>query len=204
MTFRTGFAVTQELSLSDWRLENAAGKPLVGSIRTPRRAHRGTMIEIDIQRGRARMPFGRGVYLATNLTPELRRSVVNLAECATRAIDEIMKAQDADMVVRAASLVDREQPTVLVDEEHALAVGDVGLRERPAFPCRQGDGKGTVLRQRGKCLASLNGWFPSGTSTLMMWDSTMRLRVDHRPASRTSGRCSPTDLPITEYSERVG
>ena len=102
MTFRTGFAVTQELSLSDWRLENTAGKPLVGSIRTPRRAHRGTMIEIDIQRGRARMPFGRGVYLATNLTPELRRSVVNVAECAARAIDEIMKAQDADMVVRAA------------------------------------------------------------------------------------------------------
>ena len=103
MTFRTGFAVTRELSLSDWRLENAAGKPLVGSVRTPRRADRGTMIEIDTQRGRARMPFGRGVYLANNLTPELRRSVVNLAECATKAIDAIMKAQDADLVVRAAS-----------------------------------------------------------------------------------------------------
>src|SRR6478735_2478744 len=103
MTFRTGFAVTRELSLSDWRLENAAGKPLVGSVRTPRRAERGTMIEIDTQRGRARMPFGRGVYLANNLTPELRRSVVNLAECATKAIDAIMKAQDADLVVRAAS-----------------------------------------------------------------------------------------------------
>jgi hypothetical protein len=103
MTFRTGFAVTRELSLSDWRLENAAGKPLVGSVRTPRRADRGTMIEIDTQRGRARMPFGRGVYLANNLTPELRRSVVNLAECATKAIDAIMKAQDADLVLRAAS-----------------------------------------------------------------------------------------------------
>ena len=103
MTFRTGFVVTHELSLSDWRLENAAGKPLVGSVRTPRRADRGTMIEIDTQRGRARMPFGRGVYLANNLTPELRRSVVNLAECATKAIDAIMKAQDADLVVRAAS-----------------------------------------------------------------------------------------------------
>ena len=103
MTFRTGFAAIQELSLSDWRLENAAGKPLVGSVRTPRRADRGTMIEIDTQRGRARMPFGRGVYLANNLTPELRRSVVNLAECATKAIDAIMKAQDADLVVRAAS-----------------------------------------------------------------------------------------------------
>jgi hypothetical protein len=103
MTFRTGFAVTHELSLSDWRLENAVGKPLVGSVRTPRRADRGTMIEIDTQRGRARMPFGRGVYLATNLTPELRRSVVNLADCATQAINAIMKAQDADVVVKAAS-----------------------------------------------------------------------------------------------------
>ena len=61
------------------------------------------MIEIDTQRGRARMPFGRGVYLANNLTPELRRSVVNLAECAAKAIDAIMKAQDADLVLRAAS-----------------------------------------------------------------------------------------------------
>jgi hypothetical protein len=103
MTFRSGFAVTQELSLADWRLENAAGKPLIGSVRTPPRADRGTMLEIDTQRGRARIPFGRGLYLATNLTPELRRTTVDLAECATKAIDAIMKAQDADLAGQAAA-----------------------------------------------------------------------------------------------------
>lgn len=103
MTFRTGFVVIHELSLSGWRLENAAGKPLIGSVRTPRCADRGTMIEVDTQRGRARMPFGRGVYLATDLTPQLRRAIVNLAECATKAIDAIMKAADADLVAATAS-----------------------------------------------------------------------------------------------------
>lgn len=101
MTFRTGFAVTQDLSLTAWRLENAAGRPLQGSVRRPPRANRGTMLEIDTQRGRARVPFGRGAYLATDLTPDLRRAVVNLAEYAASAIDAIMKAQDAD-AVRAA------------------------------------------------------------------------------------------------------
>jgi len=60
------------------------------------------MLEIDTQRGRARIPFGRGVYLATGLTPGLRCSIVNLAECAAEAIDAILKAQDADPVARAA------------------------------------------------------------------------------------------------------
>ncbi|MET0864227.1 MAG: hypothetical protein ABWZ98_07815 [Nakamurella sp.] len=103
MTFQPGFAVTQELSLSDWRLETAAGKPLVGSVSRPTHAGRGTMVEIDTQRGRARVPFGRGVYLATDLTPGLRRTIVNLAENAAKAIDAIMKAQDADLVAQAAS-----------------------------------------------------------------------------------------------------
>ena len=103
MTFRTGFAVRQELSLSGWRLENAAGKPLVGSVRTPPRAMRGTMLEIDAQRGRARIPFGRGAYLATNLTPELRRSIVDLAEYATTAIDAITKLRKADLIGEAAA-----------------------------------------------------------------------------------------------------
>src|SRR6478735_915833 len=54
-------------------------------------------------------------------------------------------------------------------------------------------------------LAPLNGWFPSGTSTLTMWDSTMRLPACRSPpTSRTSWSCRLTDLPITEYSQGIG
>lgn len=103
MTYRTGFAVTQDLSLFNWRLENATGKPLLGSVGTPPRATRGTMLEIDTKRGRVRMQFGRGVYLATDLTPDLRRTVINLAEYATKAIAAILRAQDVDPVRSAAT-----------------------------------------------------------------------------------------------------
>src|SRR6478609_7728121 len=54
-------------------------------------------------------------------------------------------------------------------------------------------------------LAPLSGWFPSGTSTLTIWDSTMKWRACRSPpASRTSGSRRLTDLPITEYSQRIG
>ena len=102
MTFRSGFAVTQELSLADWRLENAAGKPLIGSVRTPPRADRGTM--------RDRHPAWAGPDTVrprpvpgNQPDPELRRTTVDLAECATKAIDAIMKAQDADLAGQAAA-----------------------------------------------------------------------------------------------------
>ena len=103
MTYSTGFAVTADFSLTNWRLENAAGRPLQGAAgRTPPSAKRGTMLEVDTQRGRARLPFGPGVYLATDLTPDLKRTIVDLAEYATTVITAIMKKHDADEVARDA------------------------------------------------------------------------------------------------------
>jgi len=43
------------------------------------------------------------VYRSRNRTPQLRRAIVNLGECATKAIDAIMKAADADLVAATAS-----------------------------------------------------------------------------------------------------
>jgi hypothetical protein len=104
MTFQTGFAVTQEFSLANWRLENVTGRPLQGSVaRLPRSAKKGTMLEIDPQHGRVRLPFGPGVYLATDLTADLKRTIVDLAEYATTVIAAIMKKHDADEVVKAAT-----------------------------------------------------------------------------------------------------
>lgn len=104
MNYSTGFAVTEDFSLTNWRLENATGRPLRSTAgRTPQSAKRGTMLEVDTQRGRVRLPFGPGVYLATDLTPELKRTIVDLAEYATTVIAAIMKKHDADEVAKAAA-----------------------------------------------------------------------------------------------------